>query len=83
VFTSTRVLDGEERIHYVAHDDQDGSWQFHPFSGPTSEEEAQVVSLERIVMLDPSVEELADLPLGWHAWRDAEDAPWTRAPTES
>jgi hypothetical protein len=83
VFTSARVLDGEDWVHYVAHDDQDGAWQFHPFSGPTSEAEATVVSLERMLKLDPSIEELADLPLGWHAWRDDENSPWARAPTQS
>jgi hypothetical protein len=24
---------------------------------------------------------LADLPLGWHAWRESTGSPWHRAPT--
>jgi len=27
---------------------------------------------------DPSITELADLPLGWYAERDAVGEPWTR-----
>ena len=35
------------------------------------EKDAAVVSLHNIVQLDPTVADLADLPLGWHAWRDS------------
>jgi hypothetical protein len=28
---------------------------------------------------DKSIGELADLPLGWRAWRSSPDAPWQRA----
>jgi hypothetical protein len=30
--------------------------------------------------MDPSVLELADLPLGWQAWRSHLGAPWQRTP---
>lgn len=38
-----------------------------------------LVALRSIVRLDQSVTELADLPLGWHAWRASKSAPWQRA----
>ncbi len=79
VFTSTRILDGDDWIHYVTHDEEDGAWQFHPYSGPTPEVDARVVSLELITQLDERILELADLPLGWHAWRDQRGAPWQRS----
>jgi hypothetical protein len=78
VFTSNRILSGEEWIYYVSHDDDDGAWQFHPKSGPTSEEESAVVGLKTIIDLDPSVAILSDLPLGWCAWREQPDAAWQR-----
>lgn len=78
VFTSATILDGADWIHYVTHDDDDGAWQFHPYRGPASEADGQVVSLELVSQLDPRILELADMPCGWHAWRDAPDAPWRR-----
>jgi hypothetical protein len=66
-------------VHYVTHDEEDGAWQFHPNSGPTPESEAAVVALRTMVEHDPSIAILADLPLGWCAWREARGAPWRRA----
>lgn len=80
VFASVRILDEKDWVHYVTHDLEDGAWQFHPYGGPTNQKESAVVSLEHMLRIEPRIEELADLPLGWHAWRDDEDAPWTREP---
>jgi hypothetical protein len=44
--------------------------------------EAAVVGLKRMVDIEPRLEELADLPLGWHAWRESKEAPWTRTPIQ-
>jgi hypothetical protein len=79
VFTSERVVSGEEWIHYVTHDAEDGAWQFHPHSGITSKDETSVVALATVVNLDETVRQLADLPLGWHAWRDSPGEEWQRA----
>ena len=79
VFTSATILDGADWIHYVTHDEDDGAWQFHPSTAPTSESDACLVSLDLLVQLDPTLKELSDLPFGWHAWRDAPDEPWKRS----
>ena len=81
VFTSWRILDGKEWISYVAHDEEDGAWQFLPKSG-ASMEEAALVLLKEIVDRDPSVKSLADLPFGWCAWREEKDQPWQRTKKE-
>ncbi len=78
VYTSRSILDGEECICYVSHDEGDGAWQFHPPGGPTRTEEARVVSLSTMVGIDATITELADLPLGWHAWRDTKNSEWHR-----
>ena len=78
VFTSKRVIDGSDWIHYVTHDADDGAWQFHPYGGPTPEIEAAVVSLESVLQLDDSIRLLADLPIGWHAWRGSKSSEWIR-----
>ena len=77
VITVQAVLDGAP-ILYVTHDADDGSWQFHT-GGEANEEDGRVVSLELIFTSDPSVGDLADLPLGWQAWREAAGQPWARA----
>ena len=77
VFTSKKIMDHGDWIERATHDEDDGAWQFHPQSG-TTESEALVVSLKSITEMDPSVLSLADLPLGWCAWRKAKNEPWHR-----
>lgn len=78
VIASKKIATGEAWIGYVTHDDDDGSWQFHNFEGVFLESEVILVSLRSIVQSDPSVELLADLPMGWRAWRDSKGSEWQR-----
>ena len=78
VITSKKIVHDGDWIAYVTHDEDEGGWQFHNRE-PMSEEDAAVVSLRSIFELDNSVGELADLPLGWHAWRERKDAQWQRS----
>ena len=41
-----------------------------------------VVELGEMIALDPSLIELADLPIGWYAWRLEENQAWQRAEGE-
>ena len=72
-----QIVDGETSILSVSHDADDGMWQFLQWDTP-SEEDAVIVSLKYIVSLDPKVEELAELPLGWRAWRRQKNEAWFR-----
>jgi hypothetical protein len=77
--TTVHVLEGKLPIQFVSHDADDGAWQF--LCGTTTDErDGRLVGLGQIVEIDPTVAELADLPLGWRAWRDAPGAPWQRTP---
>ena len=68
-------------ILLVSHDADDGMWQF--LSGGSVEmADAMIVSLRVVYSLDPTVGELADLPLGWTATRTAVGQPWQRQPVE-
>jgi hypothetical protein len=81
VFSTKSVTSGSEPILRVSHDADDGAWQFFGEQSPT-EESASVVALSTVVRLDGSVVELADLPLGWIAWRDSAGGAWRRSKAE-
>ena len=78
VVTTQSVVRRGNPILLVTHDDDDGSWQFHSGEG-ANVNEAMVVALEEIIQLDPSVEQLADLPCGWVATRATFNSEWVRA----
>jgi hypothetical protein len=77
VFTTRHVMVARHPILYVYHDQEDGAWQFHS-SDEITIQDAMVVALSEIVDIDPTVMELADLPLGWMAWRNNVNEPWQR-----
>ena len=77
VITTRQVVEQGYPILLVTHDEDDGGWQI--LCGTTNDEEdAMVVSLKSLVARDPSLKELADLPLGGRAWRDSSEQPWKR-----
>ena len=80
--TSRQIIEGDDWIYYVGHDDDDGAWQFHGEGGPCEEADAVVVSLRSVVERDPTIRSLADLPLGWCAWRESPDSEGLRAPRQ-
>jgi hypothetical protein len=77
--TTRQVMHEGWPILLVTHDADDGVWQFVNGHGDTDDTEtAMVVEVEQVVGVDPSVAELADLPLGWRAWRPTVSAEWKR-----
>lgn len=78
VFTTWPVLLRNTWIGHVSHDTEDGAWQFHGPQSP-SVQNAAVVSLAEMLKLDPTLVELADLPLGWQADRQGPEMPWIRS----
>lgn len=80
VFTTAKILSKTDSILYVLHDDE-GDWQFH--SGQkTHEEEPKIVALSEIIELDPSIVNLADLPIGMIAIRQNKNDFWQRLKIE-
>ena len=81
--TTRQVMREGWPILLVTHDADDGAWQFLNGRGDTDDtENGLVVGVGEILELDPSVGELADLPLGWRAWRAAPADEWRREPHE-
>lgn len=80
VLTTNRVIEEGYPILLVTHDD-DGDWQF--LCGTINQpENGRLVCLRNIVEDHPSVADLADLPMGWRAVRDAPDQPWQRCESD-
>ena len=77
VFTTKRIMAQQDWIASVTHDADDGAWQFLG-SEPSSEQEAALVSLAEMIEIDPSIESLHDLPLGWSAHRESPRGNWLR-----
>lgn len=77
VFTTKNVIEEGYPILFVTHD-TDGDWQF--LCGTTNDpKDACIVCLNEIAENHPSVTQLADLPMGWQAYRDAASEPWVRS----
>ena len=82
VFTTREVLKRREPTLRVRHDIDDHGWQFMGLTDGTLEN-ARLIALQETVELDPSVLELADLPVGWHAVRERPENPWVQECTEN
>jgi hypothetical protein len=79
--TTRQVMHEGWPILLATHDADDGAWQFVNGRGDTDDtESAMVVEATSVVEIDPTLAKLADLPLGWRAWRDTPDDPWKRGP---
>jgi len=77
VFLSETVHQCKEPVTYVSHDEEDGAWQFLGYS--MSDGGGPVIScFHHPIDNDPSLSELADLPLGWWAERAKPGEPWVR-----
>ena len=75
--TTKRIIEDDFPVLLVSHDDN-GDWQFlcDTTNAPS---DGRVVALEYFVENHPSIIELADLPMGWQAVREAVDQPWQRS----
>jgi hypothetical protein len=79
VFTTWPIIRGDDWIGLVSRDAQDGDWQFLSIKGNDVSEIA-IISLRQAIELDPTLIELADLPVGWRARRDSKGGTWRRDP---
>ena len=79
--TVRQIMEEAHPILWVTHDDEDGMWQF--LTGDAMRmTDALLVSLRSVYQHDPSIGELADLPCGWNARREAVGMPWQRGLAE-
>jgi hypothetical protein len=79
-FLSKAVDSGIEPVTFVSHDADDGAWQF--LGDSMSDSGGVMVCLHHPIDKDPSLRELADLPLGWYAEREKPGECWVRRQRE-
>lgn len=70
------VLEQGAPILYVTHDADDGMWQFLCGAEAHSSEDAKLVSLVQAVRIDPSVNELHEMPVGMGTERASVGERW-------
>jgi hypothetical protein len=66
-------------ILLVTHDQEDGQWQFLDGSDAPDPQDACIIALSNVLALDPSIQQIADLPEGWIAHREHAGSTWQRA----
>lgn len=75
--TSKFVLENNQPILRVVHYSDDHSWAFT--CGTTNNtEDIRVIGMGEIVILDPTLIHIANLPPGWAASRENIDSQWER-----
>jgi hypothetical protein len=75
-FSCRHVIKEGAPILYVTHDADDGGWQFL-CGGDHIEDDARIVGMGEIVKIDPSVNELHEMPEGVSATREKRGGTWT------
>jgi hypothetical protein len=82
VVTTRYVTQDGQAIRYVTHEEDPVEgviWQFHSGNEDYRNEVLQLVRLEEILALDPSVAALSRMPPGCCARRSCRTDPWTIA----
>lgn len=75
--TTRQVLDLGYPILRVVHYSDDDSWAF-TCGTSNADDDGRVISMEEALTLDTTLNQIADLPPGWSAFRAKVDGSWTR-----
>jgi len=80
VFICSHVYENTKPILLVSH--SGGDWQFLCGGDHGANEEPRVVGIIHLLERDPSLNEIADLPIEWQAERNAMGGEWIRTRPE-
>lgn len=75
-FVCDHVLSKQRPILYVAHDKEDGSWQFLCGQDDHTEVNAKIISLKQAAEIDTTINDLYEMPLGVGAERKSTKDKW-------
>jgi hypothetical protein len=77
VFPTKFVIVDKNDITSVYHFKEDGAWQFSSNDPILNyEQDVKIVGLGEIIQLDNTLLEIADLPLGFKAYRNSKNDGW-------
>lgn len=84
VFTCCHILEDNRPITFVTHHFDDNNWQFI-CSDTHNDTDAVIISISELCEIDPTIEELCDMPVGHCAHRKNQNAKWviSRIPDEN
>ena len=75
-FVCDHVMKKDRPILFVCHDKEDSYWQFLCGQSDHSDENIKLISLEEVTLIDESVNDLFEMPLGVCAEREKVGANW-------
>jgi len=75
-FVCDHVLSKQRPILYVTHDKEDGSWQFLCGQDDHTEANAKIISLKNATVIDTTINDLYEMPLGVGAERKSIKDKW-------
>ena len=75
-FVCNHVMNKERPILYVAHDSDEGSWQFLCGFDDHSDDSARIISMKQATLIDPSINALHEMPEGIGAQRASINDRW-------
>lgn len=75
VFTTKSILNKTRIINYVVHDEE-GDWQFLNTEEELTEEEAALVSIDEIISIDQTVQEVLYIDINQYAIRPNSESKW-------
>ncbi len=72
----SHVLENKAPILHVTHDEDDGMWQFLCGAEGHDSTQAKIIALIEAVNIDPTINELHEMPLGVGATRQTQGEEW-------
>lgn len=75
-FVCDHVMNRQRPILWVCHDQEDGAWQFLCGDAVHTDENIRLISLQEATEIDPSINDLSELPPGVGAERNSAKDAW-------
>ena len=75
-FVCDHVLKRERPILYASHEKEDGAWQFLCGQNDHDVANAKIISLKQATEIDPTINDLHEMPLGVGAERQTVESSW-------
>ncbi len=74
--TCDHVVNRQRPILYASHESEDGMWQFLCGQEGHTEANAKVISLKQATIIDPTINDLYEMPFGVGAERRTKESKW-------